>query len=154
MSNELDLYPLTLDAQNRRVGVLFTTPEVMLDVNGATLVRANVTATSNVYAGVSLKVGGVIGDDTSVINEDAGAMNVVGKRYVPARNTPFEPGAGTLRTVALFDRLNVEGALRTSSQLKVGGLIGDDSCLIGGNSTAMSIVGGGKAPNRLVVVYD
>ena len=152
MSNDLDLYPLTLDQTNRRVGVNIATPTARLDVNGDTLVRANVTSTSNVHAATSFKLGGVIGNDTSLFSEGASAMNVIGKRFVPSRDEPFEVGTANLRTVSIYDRLAVEGALRLSTSLKIAGAWNDTDLLVSNNASALNFVG--PSSTKLVVVYD
>ena len=156
MSNAIDLYPLTLDQVNNRVGIKTVAPTTRLDVTGDAFVRANVTSTSNVQAAAQFKLGGSIGDDTSLISEGTGALNVVGKRYVPVRGQPFEVGAGTLRYVNVYDILDTTGAVRTSTSMKIGGLFTDTDSTIGVNNdgSSLNFVGKGRSPYRLTNVQD
>jgi hypothetical protein len=154
MSNAINLYPLTLDQVNNRVGIKTVAPTTRLDVTGDAFVRANVTSTSNVQAAAQFKLGGSIGDDTSLISEGAGALNVVGKRYVPVRGQPFEVGAGTLRTANVYDILDTSGAVKTSTSMKIGGLFTDTDNMIINDGSALNIVGKGTAMNRAVSLRD
>ena len=117
-------------------------------MDGDAYVRVNATSTSNVQAATQFKLGGTIGDDTKYINEGASALNIVGKRYVPARGQPFEVGGDTLRTVNVYDNLDTPdiGLIRTASRLKVGGFFNDDSAAINARTLTMSIVGKGGWP--------
>ena len=102
-------------------------------------VGAGLLRTVNVYdvldtigwirTGSTLKLGGLFTDSDMSINADASAMSFVGGG-----------GAAPSRTVVMYDKVFVEGPIRTSSLLKVGGSFGDNDNYID-SVNALNIVG-------------
>ena len=76
------------------------------------------------------------------------------KKHINGPGIPFDPNADNLRNVIVYDRLDVQGLIRSSDRLKIGGVYTDDSMYIGQSPSSMSIVGKGVSPNRKINLLD